>query len=384
VSASSPASRLRILVSGMLAGDPWQGGATSAVMQYLEGLTRLGHEVALVEPLPGEAGPLAESRSAAYFRQLRLSGIAEAALLAPESRETVGTPYARLADFAQSADLLLNISGMLRDQRLIASIPTRAYFDLDPGFNQVWHETGEDVGLAGHTHFVTVGLAIGSSECPVPTCGRRWIPSLPPVVLDRWPPADAPRDGDAFTTVGHWRSYGPVDHGGIRYGQRAHSFRQLFELPRRARARFRVALGIHPDEHADLEALRANGWELVDPTAAAGTPERYAEFIRASKAEIGIPKSGYVASGCGWFSDRSACYLASGRPVVAQETGFSRFLPTGEGLFAFGSLDNAAACVEAVELDPARHGRAARAIAEEHLDSDRVLGSLLERLGSSG
>ena len=155
-------------------------------------------------------------------------------------------------------------------------------------------------------------------------------------------------------------------------------------MPKLAGSRFQVALGIHPDEQRDLEALRANGWELVDPVRAACTPDRYAEFIRASKAEIGIAKSGYVASRCGWFSDRSACYLASGRPVVAQETGFARFLPTGEGLLAFESLEDAVACVEEVERDYPRHSSAARAIAEQHLDSDRVLSSLIERLGSDG
>jgi glycosyl transferase family 1 len=183
--------------------------------------------------------------------------------------------------------------------------------------------------------------------------------------------------------VGHWRSYGPIEHEGIRYGQRVHSFRGLMELPRRAPARFEVALGIHPDERRDMQALGANGWKLIDPMAVAPTPDRYREFVQGSKAEIGIAKSGYVASRCGWFSDRSAAYLASGRPVVAQETGFSRFLPTGEGLLAFETVADAAEQVEKVERDSARHGAAAREIAVEHLDSDRVLGSLLERLGTT-
>src|SRR5581483_453878 len=207
----------------------------------------------------------------------------------------------------------------------ISDIPVRAYLDLDPGFNQVWSATGEDAGLDGHTHFVTVGQAIGSPECPVPTCGRSWIGTLPPVVLREWPAATWPPARDAFTTVGHWRSYGPVEYEGIRYGQRVHSFRELMELPRRGSARFEVALGIHPDERRDIEALEAHGWQLIDPMTVAPTPDRYREFVQGSKAEIGIAKGGYVASRCGWFSDRSAAYLASGRPVVAQDTGFPRF-----------------------------------------------------------
>jgi hypothetical protein len=383
---SSAGTRLRILLSGMVAGDPHQGGATWAVMQYLLGLRKLGHEVVLVEPvapdLPAEE-PLARSASAAYLREVPREVTASYALLREGTRETVGLAYEGVERFAREADLLLNISGMLRDQTLISDIPVRAYLDLDPGFNQVWSATGEDAGLEGHTHFVTVGQAIGSPECPVPTCGRSWIGMLPPVLLREWPAVARPPARDAFTTVGHWRSYGSVEYEGIRYGQRVHSFRELMELPRRASARFEVALGIHPDERRDIESLGAHGWNLIDPMTVAPTPDRYREFVQGSKAEIGIAKGGYVACRCGWFSDRSAAYLASGRPVVAQDTGFPRFLPTGDGLLAFATLQEAAERVEEVERGPARHSAAAREIAVEHLDSDRVLGSLLERLGAS-
>ncbi|MGN6201288.1 MAG: glycosyltransferase family protein, partial [Solirubrobacterales bacterium] len=186
-----------------------------------------------------------------------------------------------------------------------------------------------------------------------------------------------------FTTIGHWRSYGPIELDGERYGLRAHSLRELIELPRRTRAEFLLALGIHESERDDLEALARNGWQLVDPAEAVATPDRYREFVRASAAEIGIAKEGYVRSRSGWFSDRSACYLACGRPVVAQDTGFGRALPVGDGLLAFGTVEEAAAAVEDVLARPREHARAARAIAEELLDSDRVLGRLLEQLGAS-
>jgi hypothetical protein len=195
---------------------------------------------------------------------------------------------------------------------------------------------------------------------------------------------EAPPRHDAYTSVGNWRSYGSIEHGGIHYGQRAHSLRGLIDLPGRVAARFQLALAIHPGEVADLDALQSNGWELLDPGALAGTPAAYAEFVRGSRAELCVAKGGYVESGSGWFSDRSACYLASGRPVVAQDTGFGRRLPTGEGLLAFVTAADAAAAVESVEADPGRHRAAARAIAEEHLDSRRVLSALLERLGGNG
>ena len=141
------------------------------------------------------------------------------------------------------------------------------------------------------------------------------------------------------------------------------------------------ALAIHPGESKDLAALKENGWQLLDPAQVAATPASYQQFIQGSKAEFGIAKSGYVASRCGWFSDRSVCYLASGRPVLAQETGFSRFLPTGAGLFAFQTADDVLAAIEEVNADYPRHARAARTLAEEFFDSDKVLSRLLERIG---
>ncbi|MBS1892415.1 MAG: hypothetical protein JST59_14050 [Actinobacteria bacterium] len=367
--------RLKILVSGMVAGDPWQGGATAAVLQYVEGLRRLGHEVLLVEPVDVESlagdGPVAS-----YFRTLApLAG--GAALLARGGTETVGLPYAEIARFAREADLLLNISGMLRDERLLEGVPVRVFLDLDPGFNQVWGAEGFDLGLDAHTHCASVGVRIGEPDCPIPTLGRRWLPTLPPVVL---PERLAAGDGRAWTTVGNWRSYGSPTYEGVRYGQRAHSMRGLIDLPRRSAAEFELALDIHPDERSDLAALAENRWPLVDPRAVAGTPAAYARFVRGSRGALGVAKEGYVVSRGGWFSDRDAAYLASGRPVVAQDTGFGAALPTGSGLLAFDDAAGAAAAIEAVEADLSRHRRAAREIATEYLDSGRVLPALLERL----
>jgi hypothetical protein len=369
---------LRILLAGMVAGDPHQGGASWAVLQYVAGLVELGHEVVLVEPIAPEAlEPGGEV--ARYFRSLPfLEG--RAALLAQDGEETVGLSHAQLLEFARGADLLLNVSGMLHDERLLEAVPVRAFLDLDPGFNQVWQATGTEMGFDRHTHCVTVGVRIGAEDCPIPTLGRHWIPTLPPVALGHWPAAAEPPRCDAFTSVGHWRSYGSIEHGGVHYGQRAHALRGLFELPRRSRARFELALGIHPDEADDLRALRENGWGLLDPYAVAGNPADYAAFVRGSKAELGVAKSGYVNSCSGWFSDRSAGYLASGRPVLAQDTGFGESLPVGEGLLAFGAVEEAVAGVAEIEASYPRHAAAARELAEAHLDSRKLLPRLLEQL----
>jgi glycosyltransferase involved in cell wall biosynthesis len=353
-----------VLVAGMVAGDPRQGGATWAVLQYLRGLERLGHEVLVVEPV-------SELREdvIAYFRSLELG---RAALLLEATHDTVGLEYDAIAAF--DAELLLNISGLLRDREIRDPVPTRLFLDLDPVFAQIWHAQGVDVGLDGHTHFATVGQGLAGSRAPL---DRHWIPTLPPVVLDEWRFAERVVH-DAFTTVGNWRSYGSVEWRGARYGQKAHAVRRLIDLPRLTRERLLPALAIHPAEQDDLRALAAHGWELLDPERIAATPDSYRGFLSGSKGEIGLAKAGYVDSGCGWFSDRSACYLAAGRPVVAHDTGFGRFLPTGEGLLAFRTAREAAGALERVSSDYARQRQAARAVAEAHLDSDLVLTRLLE------
>lgn len=354
---------MRVLVAGMLAGTPGHGGATWAVLQYIRGLERLGHEVMAVEPVEE-----ADERRAAYLRSLELP---RAALLVRGSRRTVGISYEEIADF--DADLLLNMSGLLRDRELTAGIGVRVFLDLDPVFVQLWHAQGVDFGLAEHTHHVTVGQDLARAGVPLE---HRWISTLPPVVLGDWPFARG-LEHDAFTTVGNWRSYGSIEADGAFYGQKAHAARRLLELPRLTSAPLLPALAIDPGEEADLRALREHGWRLADPARVAATPETYRRFVSGSKAELGLAKAGYVDSDCGWFSDRSACYLAAGRPVVAHDTGFGRALPVGEGLLAFGTAREAAAAIERVCADYERHRAAARELAERHLDSDVVLSRLL-------
>ena len=377
---------LSVVVSGMVAGVPGQGGATWAVLQYLLGLRNLGHEVLLVEPVTPSPGTALDESPAAVYCEMVMSAVGlphNWALLKAGTTKTVGLSYDDIRRRARRADVLLNVSGMLTDEALLEAVPVRAYLDLDPAFNQLWHGVeGIDMRFDGHTHFVTVGLSLGTDGCPVPTWGRRWIPTLPPVVLGEWPVADGVRY-PGFTTVANFRGYGSVTHDGVLYGQKVHSLRELPDLPARTSERFMLAMAVHPDEQQDLLMLRANGWELLDPATVAASPDDYRGFVQASKAEFGLAKSGYVLSRCGWFSDRSACYLASGRPVVAQDTGFAAYLPTGKGLLSFATADDVAAGIESVNADYDGHRRAARDLAEEHLDSDRVLVRLLEQLGAT-
>ncbi len=386
---SSQTKRLTILVSGMMAATPRQGGATWAVLQYLLGLRDLGHDVFFVEPLDGDAVsppgvPLASSDNASYCRQVMADfGLQDRwALLMSNTKETAGLTFDQLEQIVRRSDLLLNISGLLSEEELLSPIPVRVYLDLDPAFTQLWNEVeGIDMGFALHTHHVTVGQALGEPGCAVPDCGIEWIKTWPPVVLRYWPPTDDPPQLPV-TSVANWRGYGSITHDGLFFGQKAHSLRRFVALPRLTDERFQLALAIHPDEKEDVRALAENGWRTVDPQSVAASPSDYRAFIRDSKAELGVAKSGYVVSRCAWFSDRSACYLASGRPVIAQDTGASRFFAGDgkEGVLWFETMDDILWAIERLNDDYSRHCRAARTIAVEHFDSGKVLTRLLDEV----
>lgn len=371
----------------MIAADPYQGGATWAVLQYVLGLRELGWDVYHIEPVPAEkwqftSGRPETSANVRYWKDVvnRFDLVGHSALLDGGTRTAIGLGREELAALANRADLLLNISGMLQEAEFFTTVPVRAYLDLDPAFVQIWHAQGIDMRFAGHTHFVTIGLAIGTASCAVPTAGLNWIKTLQPLVLREWP-VSKPSAQKTLTTIGNWRGYGAVHYEGRFFGLKAHSVRELIELPRRCPVPVRVAFGIHPDEARDLRLLGEHGWEVIEPIEIASSPDAYRAFIQNSWAELGVAKQGYATSRCGWFSDRSICYLASGRPVLAQETGWSDYLPQGRGLFAFRSLDDILRSVELLERDYASHSAAARRIAEGLFDSNKVLPALLKSLG---
>jgi hypothetical protein len=363
-----------IAVAGSIAQRPGRPGHAWVFLSYLLGFRQLGYEVLFVDRVgaAAQAGWLVETMD-------RMGLGDRFAALVEGSEETVGLPRRELLARLRRCSLLINVNGFLTDAELMATPPRRAYLDIDPGFAQIWEAQGLADTFAGHEDFITVGTNVGASDSLVPTGGRRWIPTLPPVLLDRWP---AVPGGRAFTSVGSWRGpFGPLSHEGRDYGLRVHELRRFLELPRRVGLPFELALDIDPEDGRDVEALRAGSWRLTDPLSNLASFESYQRFVQASLAEIAIAKGLYVGTRGGWFSDRSASYLASGKPVVAQETGFSKALPTGRGLLAFDDLDGAARAAEEVRANPRAHAAAAREIAEEHLDSRKVLGSLLERLG---
>ena len=380
-----------VVVAGALAQKPGHGGHAWVFLQYLLGFKRLGWDVLFVDQLEpamsldasGQPCPLDRSENLRYFRNVmaRFDLDGAFALLYDHGREVIGLSRQQVLERTKRAACLLNVVGFLSDEEILGSAQRRVFLDIDPGFGQMWQALGLHDAFRGHDAFVTVGERVGQPACPVPACGLDWIPTRPPVVRDRWP-AQAEATGEDFTSIASWRgAYGPVEYQGKTYGLRVHEFRQLAPLPRLSGQRFRLALDIHPAEVKDLALLRENGWTLEDPRRVAGDPDAYQRFIQGSRAEFMVAKNMYVQAQSGWFSDRSACYLASGRPVLAQDTGITSIYPTGEGLLTYTTLDEALAGVEAIERDYARHARAARAVAEAYFDSDKVLGRLLSRLG---
>ncbi len=291
----------------------------------------------------------------------------------------VGLPVATVEAFAREADAILNLSGRMHRQEVLQAPRKRIYVDLDPGFTQIWHEQyGVDMNLRNHDVYFTVGLCLASAECLVPSCGISWNPTVPPVVLDAWHNDEAP--GPHYTTVADWRGYSPVQWQGTWYGQKSEEFLRILHLPRHTPAVLELCLAIHPNE-PDLNKLREAGWRIIDPQDRAKDPMAYRHYIQRSRGEFTVVKNGYRVGRTGWFSDRTACYLASGRPAIVQDTGFSNVLPTGSGLVCFNTLEEASEALRAVESDYAWHARAARELAREHFDSDSVLQRILQLAG---
>jgi hypothetical protein len=382
------------VVSGAIANKYLNGGAVWTRLNWVLGLQKLGFRVCFVEQIgresctdeAGKVVPFDRCANASFFQRVMAQfGLANAAALVYEDgRETQGLALGELLDVAGSADLLVNITGHLTLKPLLERLRRKVYIDLDPGFTQFWHAAGNaGPRLDGHDYYFTVGENIGTAACPISTGGIRWRPVRQPVVLEHWP-VSAEGNAGRFTTIASWRGpYGPVQHGGRTFGLKVHEFRKFLELPRRASQTFEIALDIHPADAKDLDSLRNHGWHVVDPKAAVPNPDTFRRYVQTSGAEFSVAQGIYVETSSGWFSDRTVRYLASGKPALVQDTGFSRNYPVGEGLVAFRTLEEAVACAGRIQQDYSGHCEAARALAEDYFDSDKVLGRLVEEVGVS-
>jgi len=263
--------------------------------------------------------------------------------------------------------------------------PTRIFVDIDPGFTQFKMSSTPNASCAGYAspydfnfHF-TFGGRIGAPDCPIPTHGLHWHPFRQPLALNLIQPRFTPQ-AKRFTTVMSWTAYGSVEHQGVTYGQKNLEMLKFLDLPRRAGDVFEIALG---GVGAPVTQLQEAGWIVSEALTATLSVEAYLDYIGNSRGEFSVAKDAYVKTQCGWFSDRSVAYLASGKPVIVQDTGFSDILPCGEGLFAFQTTDSVVSAVQQIEKDYERHCRAARRIAEEYFDSGKVLRKMLTTCGVS-
>lgn len=394
-----------VILSGAIANKHRSGGEAWVRLSWAAGLRQLGFDVLLVEQIDpavctdaeGRPAPFEDCVQRAYFASVaRAFGFGDrCALVLAESGAASppveGMSWDRLLDAAGAAALLVNISGHLTLEPLMRRLRRKAYVDIDPGYTQFWHaDPNTPFRVGGHDVYFTIGENIGAPDCPIPAGGIRWRPTRQPVVLDDWPVCTAARPG-RFTTVASWRgAFGPVEFDGHRYGAKVHEFRKYAGLPSAARAiapagatdlAFEIALSIHPQDEKDRAALLEQGWQLVDPLAAAGDPQSFRRYVQVSGAEFSVAQGVYVESRCGWFSDRTVRYLASGKPVLVQETGFSRNLPSGRGLVPFSTPEEAARAAVEITQDYPAHCEAARAIATTHFGSDLILGRLLDEVG---
>jgi hypothetical protein len=373
-----------VAVAGSVAQRPGRGGHAWVFLQYLLGFRRLGYEVLFLDRLTpamssGEEWPPREPVEW-LDGVLRPHGLDDdyCLLLGEEAEETVGLSRAEAIERVRRSTLLLDVMGFLGDEEILAAAPRTAYLDIDPGFPQMWQELSLHRSFGDHDAYATVGLRVGKEDSLVPTCGVEWFPTPQPVVVEQWP-ATAP--GELYTSVGSWRGpFEPIEFAGERFGLRAHQLRRFAELPQAVEVPLELALDIDDADAADAERLREGGWNLVAPAQVAAGTDDYRRYVQNSRAEMGIAKDIYVRSRGGWLSDRSLCYLASGKPVLAQATGYELEVETGAGLLPFSGPDDAAAGIEAIEGDYRRHSAAARELARERFGSDRVLTELLEAL----
>jgi hypothetical protein len=379
-----------IVVSGPLANKPGNGGAAWTRLGWALGLRQLECDVYFVEQISsancvdadGSRCDPAHSVNLAYFTEVTQQfGLGDRSALVLESGSwCAGLNSSELLDLAQDADLLINISGHLTIDRLKSRFRKRAFLDLDPGYTQYWYASGLGVEhIRDHHFYFTVGENIGRDDCQIPVSDISWRPIRQPVLLRSWPVVDVEDGPLRFTTVASWRGpYGPISHNGVQLGPKAHEFRKFLTLPTQSDHEFEIALDIHPADRRDLEAMRAQGWHIADPAAVAGNPSAFRQYLQQSGAEFSVAQGIYVNTNCGWFSDRTVRYLASGKPALVQDTGFSRIYPVGCGLVPFRTLADAVNGADRVDRDYAAHSRAARAIAEQFFDSDTVLTTLLQ------
>jgi hypothetical protein len=376
--------------SAFVAKYPTGGGVFWVPLQYLLGLLDLGVDAHWVEYVWGDADP-ARARAAVevFGRHVAELGLRERVTVVflpdgtrndlPGRIEHLGLAADAFAARAR-AGLLLNLADSV-PRALRGAYARTALLDIDPGPFQIWARES-DLGVGSHDAHLTIGLNLGAADAPVPLGGVAWRRIVPVVHLPSWPDQGG-RGGECWTTVTQWWNDQYAVQGGVVYDCNKRSgFLPLLSLPARVGTTLELAANVHPGETEDRAALAAHGWRLVDPAGVAGTPAAFRHYVQSSRGELSPAKPAYVLARAGWVSDRTLCYLASGRPCVVESTGAEPHLPASAGLRFFATVDEAAEALAAVERDYAASARAARALAEEVFSTRVVLPSLLAAAGA--
>jgi len=369
-----------------LAGIAWQA------MHYLLGLEQLGYEAWYIED--GGANPydprvnsvvMGCDYNVTYLRRvMERHGFGQRWAYWDACRDAYhGLSRDRVRTLYGQAEALINLCGATRLREEHLACPVRIMIDTDPVYQQLKYakaDPGTRAYLDAHTHFFTYGENLGAEDCPIPLCGVAWRPTRPPVDLDLWlPRADEPR---CFTTIASWDNHGKdIETDGVTYLWSKHiNFLRFLDLPqRRPETCFRMAM--LPVDAKIRRRIEQAGWRLIDPGPISADMTSYQAFVLGSRGEFTVAKDIYVRPNSGWFSDRSVCYLAAGRPVIMMRTGFSKFYPVGRGLFEFSNDDEALAGLDAIASNYVVHSDAARALTREYFAADRVLGRLLTETG---
>jgi hypothetical protein len=387
-------SKLRIIVTGLVGLYP-VGGVAWDYLQYLMGFFGMGHDVYYHEdtwswpyhPLEKTytQNPEYSVNYLADFFQKYAPGLNDRWHYLHLHETSYGMKKEKFDEIASTADLFLNVSGACALPENLAGACTKIFLDTDPGYNQImlserfsWSENVERwcASVAAHDQHFTYAENIYGSDCIVPKLDFKWKTTRMPVALKHWEHLAQVRPAGPWTTVMTWNAFkGKLVYKGVEYGSKGAEFEKLMDLPSRVDAPLKVAIG---GVNAPLARLSKAGWEVADGPEATVTPAMYQDFIASSRGEISPAKHVYVALRTGWFSCRSACYLAAGRPVVVQDTGFTPVIPSGSGIVAYNTADEAASGLIEVEREYGRHAKAALDLAREYFDAAKVLQTLID------
>ena len=347
-------------------------------MQYAEALRRLGCEVYLLDSFTWSDEPPDERRIAAFRERMSRYGLEDRVIVAGNRGDQLAIGGPELADVLPGVDLLLNFNyGLSTD--VVSAVRRSALVDIDPGLLQFWISRGF-ISPADHDLYFTIGETVGNGSGLIPECDIAWRRIRPPVCLDLWPfTFDA--GAEAFTTVSTW--WGERDYVGDPESYYDNTKRTAFfdfvDLPRCTGQPLELALFFAASDDSDRRTLEDRGWRVRHSPEIAGTPEEYRAYVQRSRGEFSWAKASCMKFQNAWISDRSLCYLASGKPIVVQHTGPSAFLPDGEGMFRYRTPQDAARAFESINADYEGQCRLARRLAEEHFDAEVVLRGMLEQ-----